>query len=80
MDTLLWIGDAVIILAVIPIALTLLARIIFGLARALRALNHIGQSAHGITQALPSALAEVAGVADAVDRMRPGRQHAPASR
>lgn len=73
MQILLWIGDAVILLGVIPIAVLLLVRVILALVRAHGAIVHIGQSAQAITEALPPALSEVSTLADTVERLRPER-------
>lgn len=71
MQTLLWIGDVVVLLGVIPIAVFLLLRIITALIRAHRAIVNIGHGAAAITETLPPALNEVVGVVGTVASLRP---------
>jgi hypothetical protein len=72
MLTLLWwIGDAFLILAVFPILMLLLLRIIRSLKVAHRALVSISNSARSVTHSLPSGVTEISAAAQTADELRP---------
>jgi len=70
--TLWWIGDAVLIFAVLPLVAILLLRIIKPLMTAHRALLSISQSSQSITGSLPSGIAELNSTARAAADLQSG--------
>jgi hypothetical protein len=73
LTALWWIGDALLLFAVAPIALYLSVRLILGLVRANRVLNQIAATAQSLAQGLPPALGEVVSAVQAVEGLVPAK-------
>ena len=75
LTVLWWIGDLLLVAAVLPIAVLLALRIIRYLTIALKALESISRSSQEITSGLPAALTGASAAAQAVETLA----HAKAS-